>query len=63
MVDQRKPGLSVMCLNSWVYGDAISEIGDSGEGTVCKFITFQMNYSATFNLLMLENSCIALSIL
>lgn len=50
-------------LNSWVYGDAIPEMEDSGEGTFCKFITFQMNYSTTLNSLMLGNSCTALSVL
>ena len=50
-------------LNSWLCGDAIPETENSGEGAVCKFVSFQMNYSAVFNLLMLGNSSMVMNVL
>lgn len=44
-------------------GDAIPEMENSGEGTVCKFISFQMNYSTTFSLFTLGNNFTIMSVL
>lgn len=44
-------------------GDAITQMENSGEGTVCKFMSLQMNYSMTFNLLMLGNGFMVMHVL
>lgn len=44
VVDEREDFVEyVWGLKSWVNGEAIPEMENSGEGTVCKFISFQMN--------------------
>lgn len=44
-------------------GDAIPQLENSGEGTACKFMNFQMNYGTTFNLLMLGNGFMVMNVL
>lgn len=46
-----------------MVGDAIPQMEDSGEGTVCEFMSLQMNYSTTFNLLMLGNGFMVMNVL
>lgn len=64
-VEERKIGLSVMCsgLEQLDGQDAVPEMQSSGERTVCKFVNFQINDSAAFNLLMLRGSFIFYSLL
>lgn len=64
-VEERKIGLSVMCsgLEQLDGQDAIPEMQSSGERMVCKFVNFQINDSAAFNLLMLRGSFMVMNIL
>lgn len=48
---------------SWVDGNVIPELENSGKGAVGKVISFQRNYSAIFNLLVLGNSFMGTNVL